>query len=179
MKWDLNIRLVIAGVCGSLGRMSSEINPPAPPPPDAARWAPLLERAIEIATQAHHGQRDRAGWPYLLHPLRVMARVKTIPQKIVAVLHDVIEDTPWTFADLEREGFSAEILAALDCVTKRDGEPYSEFVERSAANALARRVKVADLEDNMDIRRGADVTPGDADRLRRYLAAWHRLTTEP
>jgi (p)ppGpp synthase/HD superfamily hydrolase len=159
--------------------MSSEIDPSAAPHSDAARWAPLLERAIEIAAEAHHGQRDRAGWPYLLHPLRVMARVETIPQKIVAVLHDVVEDTAWTFADLEREGFSAEILAALDCVTKRDGEPYEEFVERSASNALACRVKLADLEDNMDIRRGTTLTPGDVDRLRRYLAAWNRLTVEP
>jgi (p)ppGpp synthase/HD superfamily hydrolase len=159
--------------------MSAVINPPPAPPPDAGRSAPLLERAIEIAVQAHHGQRDRNGLPYLLHPLRVMCRVETIPQKIVAVLHDVVEDTAWTFADLEREGFSAEILKALDCVTKREGEPYEEFVGRSAADPLARRVKVADLEDNMDIRRGTGVTPEDADRLRRYLAAWRKLAAEP
>jgi (p)ppGpp synthase/HD superfamily hydrolase len=101
----------------------------------------LLERAIAIAVEAHRGKKDRYGSPYILHPLRVMAKVRTDSAKILAVLHDVVEDTDWTFEDLRKEGFPEEILHALDCVTKRQGEPYEDFVKRSAANSLARQVK--------------------------------------
>jgi (p)ppGpp synthase/HD superfamily hydrolase len=136
----------------------------------------LLERAIGIAVEAHRGQKDRCGAPYILHPLRVMARVETETEKIVAILHDVVEDTKWTMADLRREGFPEEVLTALDCVTKREGETYEDFVKRSAGNPLARRVKLADLEDNMDVRRLAQVTDNDNERLERYLKAWNFLT---
>lgn len=84
----------------------------------------LLARAISIAHQAHAGQNDRYGAPYILHPLRVMARVQSTSEKIVAVLHDVVEDTDWTFDQLAAEGFSPEIIQALDSVTNRPGEPY-------------------------------------------------------
>src|SRR5258708_10762602 len=112
-----------------------------------------LEKAIRIATEAHFGQEDRFGAPYILHPLRVMCRVNTDDEKTVAILHDVVEDTDWTFSALRKKGFPAKIIAALDFVTKRDGEAYDRFVERSASNPLALKVKMADLEDNMDIRR--------------------------
>ena len=90
-----------------------------------------LENAIRIAVAAHQGQLDRAGQPYILHPLRVMARCQSADEKIVAVLHDVVEDTHWSFDDLRKEGFSEVIIQALDCVTKREGEPYEDFVRRS------------------------------------------------
>jgi (p)ppGpp synthase/HD superfamily hydrolase len=135
----------------------------------------LLEKAIGIAVAAHRGQKDRNGAPYILHPLRVMGRVTTTKEKIVAVLHDVVEDTDWTFDDLRQEGFSDEVLAALDRVTKREGEPYEDFVTRSASQPLARRVKLADLEDNMDVRRLAKVSEEDGKRLERYLTAWNRI----
>jgi (p)ppGpp synthase/HD superfamily hydrolase len=135
----------------------------------------LLQGALEIAVTAHQGQTDRYGAPYILHPLRVMERVDTEIEKIVAILHDVVEDTKWTFDDLRREGFSDEIIQALDCLTKREGEAYEDFVNRSAGNSLARRVKLADLEDNMDIRRMPTVTAKDVERLAKYLAAWHKL----
>jgi (p)ppGpp synthase/HD superfamily hydrolase len=135
----------------------------------------LLEKAIWIAVEAHRGQKDRYGAPYILHPLRVMARVETENEKIVAILHDVVEDTRWTFADLRREGFPDEILEALDCLTKRDGEPYPDLVQRAAAHPLARRVKLADLEDNMDVRRCETVGPDEQQRLAKYLAAWRKL----
>jgi (p)ppGpp synthase/HD superfamily hydrolase len=134
-----------------------------------------LQSALEIAVGAHHGQTDRYGAPYILHPLRVMERVETETEKIVAILHDVVEDTKWTFDDLRKKGFGDEIIQALDCLTKREGEPYEEFVNRSAANPLARRVKLADLEDNMDIRRMQAVTAKDAERLSKYLTAWQKL----
>jgi (p)ppGpp synthase/HD superfamily hydrolase len=136
----------------------------------------LLERAIGIAVEAHHGQKDRCGAPYILHPLRVMGRVETTTQKIIAILHDVVEDTDWTLADLKREGFPHEILAALRCVTKKEGEAYEDFVKRSGSNPLARRVKLADLEDNMDLRRNSELTKEDLPRLQKYVKAWRYLT---
>ena len=138
----------------------------------------LLERAVSIAVEAHQGQKDRCGLPYIFHPLRVMGRVKTDAERIVAILHDVVEDTDWKFEDLRREGFPEEILAALDCVTKREGEVYADFVERSARNPIARQVKLADLEDNMDLRRLPAITAEDLPRLNKYLNAWKRLTGE-
>jgi len=136
-----------------------------------------LERAIAIAVEAHAGQKDRNGASYILHPLRVMARVQSDDEKIVAILHDVVEDTDWTFDDLKQEGFSAELIAALDCVTKREGEAYEDFVKRSASNVLAKRVKIADLEDNMDIRRHEVLEPKDLERFNKYLRAWRGLNS--
>ena len=90
-----------------------------------------LERAIEIATQAHEGQVDKAGNAYIGHPLRVMEMGRTIEEKIAGVLHDIVEDTPWTFEMLEAEGFAPEIIAALKCVTKiSENEDYDSFIER-------------------------------------------------
>src|SRR5262249_18622075 len=131
----------------------------------------LLEKAIGIAVQAHRSQRDRYGAPYILHPLRVMNRVNSATEKTIAILHDVVEDTPWTFEDLKREEFPDSVLAALDCLTKREGEDYEDFVKRSRSNALARRVKLADLEDNMDLRRLPAITETDKPRLEKYLKA--------
>jgi (p)ppGpp synthase/HD superfamily hydrolase len=135
----------------------------------------LLEKAIAIAVEAHRGQKDKSGDPYILHPLRVMARVCTEDEQIVAILHDVVEDTPWTPEKLATEGFPPHILEALACVTKHFGESYEQFVERSASNPIARRVKLADLEDNMDVRRLSEVTEKDRERLNRYRAAYQRL----
>ena len=135
----------------------------------------LLEKAIAIAVDAHRGQKDRYDAPYVLHPLRVMARLETVKEKTVAVLHDVIEDTDWTSADLKEEGFPEDVLGALEGVTKREGEAYEDFVKRSAGNPLARRVKIADLEDNMDVRRMPEISGKDLERLQKYLKAWQAL----
>jgi (p)ppGpp synthase/HD superfamily hydrolase len=137
----------------------------------------LLEKAIAIAVEAHQGKKDKASQPYIIHPLRVMFRVETEDEKIVAVLHDVVEDhgDVWPVERLRENGFPQHILDALDCVTKRDGEPYEKFIERSASNSIALHVKLADLEDNMDITRLNEVTEKDRDRLNRYLAAYRRL----
>lgn len=137
----------------------------------------LLEKAIAIAVEAHQGKKDRAGQPYILHPLRVMFRVETEDERIVAVLHDVVEDhgDVWPMDRLRQAGFPPHLLEALDCVTKRPGESYQQFVERSASNPIARRVKLADLEDNMDIRRMSGVSEEARERLNRYLAAYRRL----
>ena len=137
----------------------------------------LLENAIAIAVEAHQGQKDKAGHPYILHPLRVMFRVETEDERTVAILHDVVEDHEdvWSVDKLRQSGFPQRILDALDCVTKRKGETYEQFVERSASNPIALRVKLADLEDNMDIRRLNEVTEKDRERLNRYLTAYRRL----
>jgi len=124
-----------------------------------------LERAIAIAAQAHEGQVDKAGQPYILHPLRVMLALDTPDERIVGVLHDVIEDSLWTLQDLRREGFTAAVLDALDAVTRRPGEAYEPFVRRAARNAIGRKVKRADLIDNCDLSRIPH--PGDKDRDRR------------
>lgn len=137
-----------------------------------------LEEAIRIALEAHRGQKDRAGAPYVLHPLRMMLRVRTDAERMAAVLHDVVEDSAWTLDDLRARGFPDEVLEAVDRLTRRPGEAYDAFVERAAAHPVARRVKLADLEDNLDLRRLEGVTAGDLERLDRYLRAWRRLSAD-
>jgi (p)ppGpp synthase/HD superfamily hydrolase len=138
----------------------------------------ILERAILLAVQAHAGQTDKAGAPYILHPLRVMLKLQAATEMITGVLHDVLEDTPSTLADLRREGFAEEILAALDCLTRRPGESYEDFILRVAGNPLARKVKLADLEDNLNILRFETITEKDKARLTRYHQAWMILNNE-
>lgn len=139
-----------------------------------------LQRAIEIATEAHQGQLDKAGKDYIGHPLRVMEMGKTENEKIVGVLHDVIEDTDWTFEKLAAEGFSQEIISALRCVTKlSENENYDDFIERIKRNPLATAVKLNDLTDNMDIRRLPYLSDKDIKRLKKYLKAYKKLIGEP
>ena len=92
-------------------------------------FKPMLEKAIQIAIEAHQGQTDKAGAPYLLHLIRVMNAGQTEDERICGILHDLVEDTPWTFEDLRREGFSEELIRALVCVTKQPNEPYTHFIE--------------------------------------------------
>ena len=135
-----------------------------------------LERAIEIATEAHRGQVDKAGNDYIQHPLRVMEAGKTTNEKIVGVLHDVVEDTDWSFERLAEEGFSSKVIEALKCVTKlSEEEPYNEFIERVKVNPLAVAVKLNDLTDNMDIRRLNELTDKDFKRLQKYHKAYWQL----
>lgn len=139
-----------------------------------------LERAIQIATEAHKGQFDKAGREYIGHSIRVMEMGKTEDEKIVGVLHDVIEDTDWTFERLEAEVFSQEVINALRCVTKTsENENYDDFIDRVKKNPLAAAVKINDLTDNMDIRRLPYLSDKDVKRLKKYLKAYKRLTGEP
>ena len=140
----------------------------------------LLAKAVTIALEAHKDATDKAGMPYAGHVMRVMQAGRTIDEKIVGVLHDIVEDTPWTFEALLAEGFPAHIVDALRCVTKiSDDEPYEQFIERVKTNPLAVAVKINDLTDNMDIRRLADITDKDVSRLRKYLKAYRELIFEP
>ncbi len=136
---------------------------------------PTLEDAILLAAQAHRGQVDKVGQPYLLHLLRVMFRLEGEQAQIVGVLHDLVEDTSYTLDDLRAMGYTEPIVQAVDGLTRRPDETYEQFVERASANPLARRVKRADLEDNMDIRRYESLNDKDLERLNRYIAAWGML----
>lgn len=136
-----------------------------------------LNRAIEIAVEAHKGQKDKVGQSYYRHVFRVMERGKSDEEKICGILHDVVEDTDWTFEALEKEGFSKQIIDALRCVTKEsEDEDYDHFTERVSKNPLAIRVKINDLLDNMDISRYNRLTERDLVRLNKYLKAYHFLT---
>ncbi len=131
-----------------------------------------LERAIAIASEAHAGQVDKGGQPYILHPLRLMFALDDPTDRIVAVLHDVVEDGDISPDDLQFGcGFSPEIAAAVDALSRRKGETYEDFITRAGANPIARRVKLADLEDNSDMKRIPNPTQKDWDRARKYARA--------
>jgi (p)ppGpp synthase/HD superfamily hydrolase len=129
-----------------------------------------LERAIEIAVSAHKGVKDKGGNPYILHPLRVMLSLNSEEEKIVGVLHDVVEDAEdWTFEKLQDEGFSTLILEGLKSVTKTsEDENYNEFVQRALANTIGRQVKIADIKDNLDVTRLDILTEKDVKRIQSY-----------
>ena len=133
--------------------------------------AGTLERAIAIAAQAHEGQVDKAGAPYVLHPLRMMLAVKTPEARMAAVLHDVVEDTQVTLEQLRAEGFSDAVVEAVEALTKREGEDYEAFIRRVAPNPIAREVKLADLKDNSDLSRIAEPTERDRERIKKYRQA--------
>jgi (p)ppGpp synthase/HD superfamily hydrolase len=134
-----------------------------------------LERAIAIAATAHAGQVDKGGAPYILHPLKVMLRMSSLEERIVAVLHDVVEDCDISLEDLRQEGFSEEVLTAIESVTKVPDESYEDFVERAAQNPIGRVVKLADLEENSDLSRIASPSWEDLERIEKYRRAIGRL----
>lgn len=136
----------------------------------------LLNKAIAIAFEAHKNQLDKNGHPYVLHLFRVMNMGKTMNEKICGVLHDLVEDTNWTFERLKEEGFSSEIIDAIECVTKIDeDEDYDKFIQRIIKNKLAISVKINDLTDNIDVRRFSEVQEKDIKRLNKYLKAYRLL----
>lgn len=134
-----------------------------------------LERAIEIAIAAHRGQRDKAGRPYILHPLWVMHQFEDPDTMIVAVLHDVVEDSAYTLQALSEEGFSPGIVEAVEAMTHREGESYDAYIQRVQAHPVARNVKLADLKHNMNLVRMAQLQPPDMERLQKYHRAWSTL----
>ena len=150
-----------------------------------------IERAIAIAAQAHAGQTDKAGAPYIFHPLRVMLSVQQPSDQIAAVLHDLIEDTDWTFDRLREEGFPEEIVEAVSCLTKLPEEEdapddtpeakearYRRFILRARKNPIARRVKEADLRDNMDLSRIEHPGERDYQRIEKYRKAIEYLNSD-
>jgi len=116
-------------------------------------WNEQLTIAMSIATTAHEGQTDKAGNAYILHPIAVANRVDSVEQKIVAILHDVVEDTYITFDFLYAKGFPSNIVEAVEALTRKKTETYAEFCNRASKNKLALEVKIADLQENLDITR--------------------------
>ena len=142
-----------------------------------------LEDAIALAVKTHRGQKDKAGEPYILHPLRVMFRLPWDAPgaaKIAAVLHDVVEDSDGkvTPADLRDLGYAQEVVEAVELLSRRSSDTYEQFIERLLPSRIARVVKRADLEDNMDVRRMPAVGERERERLARYRAAWARVVQE-
>lgn len=136
-----------------------------------------IERALERALEAHRGQQDRAGAPYILHPLHLMFQCLDDPEAmVVALLHDTVEDSPLTLDDLRADGFPPAVVDAVDALTRREEESYEAFVARAGANTIARRVKRADIAHNMDLRRLEELRPNDVERLQRYHRALKQLS---
>lgn len=135
----------------------------------------MLEKAIEIAVNAHKGQKDKNGKAYIGHLLRVMYKGTTEDEKICGVLHDLIEDTNWTFEDLKKEGFNNIIISALKCLTKNKNEYYDKFIDRVLTDKLAVKVKLNDLTDNLDVKRLEIIADEDMRRINKYLKACRRL----
>jgi hypothetical protein len=133
----------------------------------------LLAKAIELAAFYHGGTADKGGNPYIEHPMRVAARCKTLKGKIVAWIHDTLEDTDCTVKILREHGFPTDILHSLDCVTKRYGEEYEDFILRAYYDEIAREeVKPADIKDNMDWSRlPPNPTNADFERVKKYTKA--------
>lgn len=138
----------------------------------------MLDKAALICVTKHAGQRDKAGCAYFQHPMRVAMRCRTDEEKIVALLHDTIEDTDVTPEYLLAEGFPQTIVDGILSVTKRDGESYEAFVARAKRNPLGRVVKLHDLEDNLDIFRLTVLDADMAARYNKYLAAHRFLLDE-
>lgn len=134
-----------------------------------------LTNAIMLAAEMHDGQIDKGGNPYILHPLRLMLKAEDEQTRIVAVLHDIAEDTEVTLDKLREKGFSDEVVAAVDCLTRRQEETYDEFIKRIKPNRLATTVKILDIEDNKDISRISAPTLKDYERLDKYDKALSEL----
>ena len=135
----------------------------------------MLEKAIVIATEAHAGQMDRSGAPYIMHPIRVMTHCDTLFEKTCGVLHDVIEDTSVTLEDLRMAGFSEDVVDVVDLLSRREDEDYEAFIERICTDVRACRVKQADLRDNMDMSRLQNPTSEDFERMKKYEKALERI----
>ena len=151
------------------------MTPKTTAPPAAEDPQNLLGKAARIAATAHENQVDKAGEAYILHPLRLMARARTDEERTIALLHDVVEDSEWTLEALAEEGFARHIVSAIDCLTSRRGESYDDFITRVLTSPLAARVKLLDIEDNMDMTRLSELTDKDVERLKKYHAAHLRL----
>lgn len=133
--------------------------------------------ARALATKVHEGQTDKAGLPYITHPERVASRLTTPEAQVVGWLHDTVEDTSVTVQDIT-EHFGSETAAAVDAISRRDGEPWSDYLDRVAANPTARQVKISDLIDNSNLSRIPHVTLKDVERQKKYNKALKKLLEE-
>lgn len=136
----------------------------------------LIEISLKIAMAAHEGQVDKAGKPYILHPLRVMLKMDGEKEMATAILHDVLEDSAMNLHDLRSKGIPEEVIEAVLCLTKRKNESYINFIDRILTNRIAKQIKIADIEDNINVLRIPDPHEEDFKRLKKYHDAWNRLT---
>ena len=137
----------------------------------------MVQKALTMAYKAHMNQVDKGGAPYILHPVYVALSVQGEDEKIVALLHDIVEDTEVTLEDLRKEGFSERVIEAVDAITHR-GEDYFEYIRRVKKNPLATKVKIADLKHNMDTSRLTEVTEKAIQRVEKYKKALRFLQGE-
>jgi len=138
----------------------------------------LIEKSLNIALRAYAGKTDKAGREYIHHPLRIMAKMETDEEMSVALLHDVIEDSDITAQQLLAEGVPAEVVDAVVCLTKNEGEGYQEFIARAKKNALSKKVKIADIEDNINVLRLTSLDDTAYARIKKYHIAWQYLKDE-
>lgn len=135
-----------------------------------------LEKAIQIAVKCHDGQKDKAGRPYILHPLHLMNNVSNEEEKIVAILHDVIEDSDYTFEDLRKDGFKENIIDALMLLTHNKDVDYFEYIDNIKNNKIAKTIKIQDLKHNLDITRLDNLDEKAIENLKKYFKAYKSLT---
>ena len=126
---------------------------------------------MRIAYEAHHGQIDKSGMPYIYHPIHLAEQMDTETEIAAALLHDVVEDTDWTFCGLEAQGISEEVLSILRLLTHEEGTSYSEYIRRLSGNPIARKIKMADLRHNMDVSRMPPGQKPDPKLTERYRTA--------
>ena len=135
-----------------------------------------IGRAIEIAVEAHKGQKDKAGMPYVLHPLRLMFKMESNNEKIAALLHDVVEDSDWTLDDLKKEGFNSDVIEAVSLLTRDEKDSYDEFIQKAVSNPISKNVKIADINDNLDLNRIDKISDKDYIRIKKYHRVLKSIT---
>ena len=135
----------------------------------------MLTEAIILAARAHEGQLDKGGHPYIFHPLRLMLQLESEKDQIIAILHDVIEDTDWTLDKLREKGFSEEIVSVIDCLSRREEEDYEEYIDRLMLDSTACRIKLLDLRDNLDLTRIRGDSADARERVKKYQRAQKRI----
>jgi len=136
----------------------------------------MYEKALKLARKAHDGQEDKGGQPYIYHLITVSDGVEGEIEKVVALLHDIVEDTDYTLEKLKTQGFSDEVVSAIDCLTKRKNEIYEDYLRRVSSNVHSTRVKIADLKHNMDTERLEKITEKDLKRIEKYKFATDYLS---
>jgi (p)ppGpp synthase/HD superfamily hydrolase len=134
-----------------------------------------IEKAVWIALHAHENQKDKAGNPYVMHPIRVAVKLQNDDEIAAAFLHDVLEDSDFTLDDLKKAGFNENVLKIVELMTKKDGDNYDDYIERIKEFAPAVRVKLADLEDNMNLMRIKNPELTDHERIEKYKKAYEFL----
>ena len=141
-------------------------------------YSEVVKKAMQIAASAHQGQTDKGGYPYFFHPIHLAEQMEDEVCTAVALLHDVVEDTSWTFADLQQAGIGEDILAPLKLLTHKQGVAYMDYIAKIKENPVARRVKIADLTHNADLSRLPIITETDKMREKKYHQALSLLLDE-